>query len=756
MSNYRRGYQVKLDASGSRWVYICESWQPAKWVIDYAIAVATRENSRWALHKIESIQDFVFTYDYENIPLQDRARWETTGEEKFNQEVLRRLIEDHIIRDAVTVEQSVPEDMGEALGIDSYELAIVFGKQYSYTTRMGSTENFIPLQILKREGLNLENATEEEAVNTWMTAYEEGRLELEGSNESDRMIYLHQQLPIEKVLRDVVTSSDFTAYVDLVGDSLEFKDQLVKLSYIRNWFDFSFKQLVANPNQRPLQLYSYPELQQAVYYGNWIRELVAEDYFINMWSSLLPNVDLGGLPIGIHARTHGTPADVLLTAAFELPYRWHLMAKTKRLMMIPEQQKRELASEAWVQVPRVDRDYERSRESSRTGGGAKNVFEEGASFSIDLEGRGNEDYDLFNRWLIGNWDYTKNRNLIHMGSGFMGLGERFPDWRPEDMTFELKEAGAIWYVWEAMQYSAKMWKQALFIASDYAMSQTSISRNSRKKMVEFYEKSIPDEPLEALEEVFSYMLSSRRQSQYLFPPTPEYGTTSEEGMDRVSNEIISRFYGDIDREIFQMIPKVPDIASLLSELIFTGDYSPTYKYGKRAGSRTQTSSKSEQEELVIKGDVPGVTVYGSRPRTTFNYSPWIGFTTQQEGIGLDFAYVELPEVSLDWESFFDDTQFQQLQEAIGRIEAQERAERLSEILHPEPEPSPLFNLQNSLNQQNYGQGLNLSKGVQLQPSSTGDFGLDIVVEVEGVNEIPLDEKYLDRMLCEIFAEYSNQ
>ncbi|MCK4232644.1 hypothetical protein KAX21_06820 [candidate division WOR-3 bacterium] len=277
MSNYRRGYQVKLDASGSRWVYICESWQPAKWVIDYAIAVATRENSRWALHKIESIQDFVFTYDYENIPLQDRARWETTGEEKFNQEVLRRLIEDHIIRDAVTVEQSVPEDMGEALGIDSYELAIVFGKQYSYTTRMGSTENFIPLQILKREGLNLENATEEEAVNTWMTAYEEGRLELEGSNESDRMIYLHQQLPIEKVLRDVVTSSDFTAYVDLVGDSLEFKDQLVKLSYIRNWFDFSFKQLVANPNQRPLQLYSYPELQQAVYYGNWIRELVAED-----------------------------------------------------------------------------------------------------------------------------------------------------------------------------------------------------------------------------------------------------------------------------------------------------------------------------------------------------------------------------------------------------------------------------------------------------------------------------------------------
>lgn len=104
----------------------------------------------------------------------------------------------------------------------------------------------------------------------------------------------------------------------------------------------------------------------------------------------------------------------------------------------------------------------------------------------------------------------------------------------------------------------------------------------------------------------------------------------------------------------------------------------------------------------------------------------------------------------------DFTQIRQMQKKAEALEIQERAERLSEILHPEPEPSPLFNLQNSLNQQNYGQGLNLSNGVQLQPFGTGDFGLDIVVEVEGVNEIPLDEKYLDRMLCEIFAEYSSQ
>ncbi len=129
-----------------------------------------------------------------------------------------------------------------------------------------------------------------------------------------------------------------------------------------------------------------------------------------------------------------------------------------------------------------------------------------------------------------------------------------------------------------------------------------------------------------------------------------------------------------------------------------------------------------------------------------------------EGVGASISNekIEMPEVSLDWESFFDDTQFQQIQEAVDRIEAQERAERLSEILHPEPEPPPLFNLQNSLNQRNYGQGLNLSKGVRLQPSSTGDFGLDIVVEVERGNLIPLDENNLDAMLCEIFAEYSSQ
>ncbi|MEA3311873.1 MAG: hypothetical protein U9Q76_06605, partial [candidate division WOR-3 bacterium] len=438
-------------------------------------------------------------------------------------------------------------------------------------------------------------------------------------------------------------------------------------------------------------------------------------------------------------------------------YRWHLMAKTKRLMMIAEQQKRELASEAWVQVPRVDRDYERSRESARTGGGAKEVIEtQGGIPSINLEGRGKEDYDLFNRWLIGNWNYTIDRSLIDTGAGFMGLGETFPDWRPDDMTFELKEAGAIWYVWEAMQYSANMWSRALEIAYEYAMSQKTISRDSRREMKELYANSIPNDPLDALKKILSNMPSSRKQSQYLLPPTPEYGTTSEEGMDAVSNEIISRFYGDIDREIFQRIPKVPNIASLLSELIFTGDYSPTYKYGKRAESKTQTFSESEQEESVMEGDVPGVTVHGSRPRPTFNYSLRTGFTTQQEGIGLDFAYVELPEVSLDWESFFDDTQFQQIQEAIDRIEAQERAERLSEILHPEPEPSPLFNLQNSLNQQDYRQDLKLFNGVYLQPSSTGNFGLDIVVEVERGNLIPLDENYLDAMLCGIFAEYSNQ
>ncbi|MEA3312441.1 MAG: hypothetical protein U9Q76_09525, partial [candidate division WOR-3 bacterium] len=120
----------------------------------------------------------------------------------------------------------------------------------------------------------------------------------EHSDESYRITELYQRFPMDEALRDVVRSSDFTAYVDLVGDSLEFKDQLVKLSYIKNWFDFSFKQLVANPNQRPLQLYSYPELQQAVYYGNLIRELVTKDCFVNMWSSLLPNVGLGGLPIG--------------------------------------------------------------------------------------------------------------------------------------------------------------------------------------------------------------------------------------------------------------------------------------------------------------------------------------------------------------------------------------------------------------------------------------------------------------------------
>ncbi len=155
---------------------------------------------------------------------------------------------------------------------------------------------------------------------------------------------------------------------------------------------------------------------------------------------------------------------------------------------------------------------------------------------------------------------------------------------------------------------------------------------------------------------------------------------------------------------------------------------------------------------------PVYTVYGS-PQSDFGYSRLkrdSGDEQQNTPVSVNTNITTFPHTNLNWESFFDDTQFQQIQEAIGRIEAQERAERLSEILHPELEPSPLFNLQNSLNQQNYGQGLNLSKGVQLQPSSTGDFGLDIVVEVEGVNEIPLDENYLDRMLCEIFAEYSNQ
>jgi|GEM_PF-5714783 len=158
-----------------------------------------------------------------------------------------------------------------------------------------------------------------------------------------------------------------------------------------------------------------------------------------------------------------------------------------------------------------------------------------------------------------------------------------------------------------------------------------------------------------------------------------------------------------------------------------------------------------------------------------------------EGVGVSISNekIEMPEVSLDWESFFDDTQFQQIQEAVDRIETQERAERLSEILHPEPEPSPLFNLQNSLNQQDYRQGLKLFNGVYLQPSSTGNFGFDInmdvqlgrnqggrlsgivggtelsqqpniSVEVESVNDHPLDERVLEEMLCEIFAEYSNQ
>jgi hypothetical protein len=749
-------------------------------VISYAVAVAERENSRWAKNNIESIQHEVFTDDYENIPLYDRARWETTGKEKYNQEVLRRLIENNVIRDVITVEQNLPEEMAWDLGVNAYNLVIVSDKKYSYTNRMGRTEELTPAQVLEREGLDPRNTSEEEAINTLVNAYKEGRLEVEGSDERDRMTYFYQQLSIEKVLRDVVTNSDFTVYVDLVGDSLKFKEDQIKLDYIRNWFNFPFKDLMNNPEERPIQLYSYPELQQAVYYGNLIREIVSEDYFVNMWSSLLPNVGLGGLPLGIYAQTHGTPVDVLLTAAFELPYRWHLMEKTKKLMMIPEQQKRELAADNWWQVPRVDREYERSR-----AGPVYNVFEDGAEFVLTFPGREGERDFLFTRWLIGNWDYTTNRNLIHMGSGFMGLGERFPDWRPEDMTFELKEAGAIWYVWEAMQYSAKMWNQALSIVSDYAMSQTSISRNSRKQMIELYENFIPDDPLEALEEVLSCMPSSRRQSMYLFPPTPEYGTTSEEGMDRVSNEIISRFYGDIDREIIQMIPKVPNIASLISELIFTGDYSPTYKYGKRAESKTQTHSKSEQKELVMGGDVPGVTIYGIRPRPTFCYSPWIGFTAQPGGIGLDYLCVEQSEGALNWGFSLNCTQFQLIQEAVDRIETQERAERLSEILHPEPEASPLFNLQNSLNQQNYGQGLELFNGVYLQPSSTGNFGFDInmdvqlgrnqggrlsgivggtelsqqpniSVEVESVNDHPLNERVLEEMLCGIFAEYSNQ
>lgn len=102
-----------------------------------------------------------------------------------------------------------------------------------------------------------------------------------------------------------------------------------------------------------------------------------------------------------------------------------------------------------------------------------------------------------------------------------------------------------------------------------------------------------------------------------------------------------------------------------------------------------------------------------------------------------------------------------------------------------PERRSLLNLENSLNQQDYRQGLKLFNGVYLQPSSTGNFGFDInmdvqlgrnqggrlsgivggtelsqqpniSVEVESVNDHPLDERVLEEMLCEIFAEYSNQ
>jgi len=138
-------------------------------------------------------------------------------------------------------------------------------------------------------------------------------------------------------------------------------------------------------------------------------------------------------------------------------------------------------------------------------------------------------------------------------------------------------------------------------------------------------------------------------------------------------------------------------------------------------------------------------------------STWDLFSERQVPVGIESVdECQIDRISIDGGPFLDFTQIRQMQKKAEALEIQERAERLSEILHPEPEPSPLFNLQNSLNQQNYGQGLNLSNGVQLQPFGTGDFGLDIVVEVEGVNEIPLDEKYLDRMLCEIFAEYSSQ
>lgn len=520
---------------------------------------------------------------------------------------------------------------------------------------------------------------------------------------------------IEEYLRKVVQDSDETIYIDLAkeGNFLEFMNQQVDIGYIRNWFNFSFEELMAHPEQRLLQLYSYPELQQAVYFGVLIRELINEDYFVNMWSSLKP----------------GSASRVLKKAAFEIPYRWHLMEKTKKLMMAPERQKRALAERYWWQVPRVSKEYERSRAADQ----AFEVFETvGGVPLITFSEEKSVDYDMFVRWLIGEWQYAINRNLIHTGYGFMGLGERFPDWRPSDMTFELKQAGAIWYVWKAMQYAANMWNMALSEISRgnivfYGRDQETIT----KKLIDYYEEVIPDDPLKALGIVLAYMPSYRKKSKFNYPPTPDYGSTSAEGMEIMSEEIINKFYSTIDKEIFQRLPKLPSPRGILSSLIFTGEYSLNKKYTERV--KKGTSIESEDE---IRGNVPEVVIYGEPVSNPFNHLQGIGypagplwrrFATHQE-FDFDYPYTELPEISLNFDITFESPLWKKMREAAQAREERERMARIAKILHFQYSPPPVLELQNSLNIQDLDQGIELFEGVWLRSSTIGSPGINIIFE----------------------------